>query len=85
MSVAAVVSVSVSISLLLLVVVAAVVVIVVVVGGSDVTSSSVDGKFSTVSPLGLEAVPIVSLLSFNGDTLDKKFSQSAVFVSPSLH
>ena len=52
-------------------------------GGSDATSSSVDGKSSTVSPLGSEAVPIVSLLSFNADTLDKKLSQSAVFVSPS--
>src|SRR5215208_145504 len=59
-----------------------VVVVVVVVGGPDDTSSSVVRIFPTVSLLGEGGLPIVEL-SFNTDSLDEKFSQSAVLVSPS--
>src|SRR5215211_7067002 len=72
------VAVAASVSLLLDVVV----VVVVVVGGPDDASSSVVGKFPTLSLPGEDGVPIVAL-SFDADSLDEKFSQSAVLVSPS--
>src|SRR5215211_755244 len=73
------VAVAASVSLLLDVVV---VVVVVVVGGPDDASSSVVRIFPTVSLLGEGGLPIVAL-SFNTDSLDEKFSQSAVLMSPS--
>src|SRR5215204_187608 len=75
------VAVAASVSLLLVIVIVVVVVVVVVVGPDD-ASSSVVGKFPTVSLLGEEGVPIVAL-SFDTDSLAEKFSQSAVLVSPS--
>src|SRR5215217_3265851 len=72
------VAVAASVSLLLDVVV----VVVVVVDGPDDASSSVVRIFPTVSLLGEGGLPIVAL-SFNTDSLDEKFSQSAVLVSPS--
>src|SRR5215211_5252821 len=71
------VAVAASVSLLL-----DVVVVVVVVGGPDDASSSVVRIFPTASLLGEGGLPIVAL-SFNTDSLDEKFSQSAVLVSPS--
>src|SRR5215211_2227848 len=61
-----------------------VVVVVVVVGGPDDTSSSVVRIFPTVSLLGEGGLPIVAL-SFNTDSLDEKFSQSAVLCLLLLH